>query len=355
MFRSGKNRLVAIASMMVMLIGVLLGTEVVRAQGLDRNNLADGRYEVPVALWHATNEALSSANSHLVSAIVEVNGDYASLFLHMGSELIVAMRYQDAEDNWVDMVGPVANEQQDLWSFTMPIGINVEMARVGFTIETPMGAMDQEARLRLDWDELELIELAEDLGSEVELPNPDSEIPTTPESPNPPVNPEGEQSGGGHPGAPQPPVNPNPVPPLSEWGVGESELDPENLEDGTYAVSLALWHATNDTPSMAAAVLQDGADIVVEDGVSRMIIHTYITEIMGMPARLEGLRVFDGGAEMEVIRVEIESLAFNLSGDSFSFVLPSTEEFIDIEVTTMNGAMVQNARLRVDWSTLEQT
>ena len=66
----------------------------------------------------------------------------------------------------------------------------------------------------------------------------------------------------------------------------QETLDKDNLKDGTYEVSVALWNETKDEASMAASTIGDTATIEVKDGTASMTIQALKVKIMDMDAPL---------------------------------------------------------------------
>lgn len=131
------------------------------------------------------------------------------------------------------------------------------------------------------------------------------------------------------------------------------ELDKDNLPDGTYQVKVYLWHAQNDQASMAAQALLEDARIVVKDGVYTMYIYTQPMSIGAITASLQELQVAQ--ADGSYLDGTVESRDEDGNPTSFSFVMPSTEEYIQVKVNPMvaiMGNQALDARIKVDYSTL---
>ena len=134
----------------------------------------------------------------------------------------------------------------------------------------------------------------------------------------------------------------------------ETVLDKNHLKDGTYSVNIYLWNASQDKASMAASSLLEKAKIVVKDGVYTMHIQTQEMTMGTIQASLQELKVYTDGENYENAVVETRDADGNPTG--FSFVLPSTDEFIDVAVNphvAMMGNMDIAARLKVDYTTLK--
>lgn len=130
-------------------------------------------------------------------------------------------------------------------------------------------------------------------------------------------------------------------------------LDKDNLADGTYQVKVALWHADKDQASMAASSLLEDARIVVKDGVYTMYLYTQPMTIGAITASLQELQVADDAGNYTDGTVESRDGDGNPT--SFSFVMPHTNEYINVKVNPMvaiMGNQALDARIKVDYSTL---
>lgn len=133
----------------------------------------------------------------------------------------------------------------------------------------------------------------------------------------------------------------------------EEELDKDNLPDGIYEVSVDLWNASLDQASMASDGVIKTARIVAEDGVYTMYIYTQEMLMGTITASLIDLKISNGGGTYTMATVETTDANGNPTG--FSFVLPSTDEFIDVLVNPYVDVMGNSdiaARLKIDWDTL---
>lgn len=130
-------------------------------------------------------------------------------------------------------------------------------------------------------------------------------------------------------------------------------LDKDNLADGTYQVKVYLWHAQNDQASMAAQSLLEDARIVVKDGVYTMYIYTQPMTMGAITASLQQLQVAQ--ADGSYLDGTVESRDGEGNPTSFSFVMPNTQEYIQVKVNPMvaiMGNQALDARIKVDYSTL---
>ena len=136
----------------------------------------------------------------------------------------------------------------------------------------------------------------------------------------------------------------------------QETLDKDNLKDGTYEVSVALWNETKDQASMAASTIGDTATIEVKDGTASMTIQALKAKIMGMDAQLQGMKVFEGTSTAEG-QNNTEAVAGEADENGtipYTFTMPHMDEYIYVSVNPgppMNQWM--SARIKVDWNTLK--
>lgn len=136
----------------------------------------------------------------------------------------------------------------------------------------------------------------------------------------------------------------------------QETLDKDNLKDGTYEVSVALWNETKDQASMAASTIGDTATIEVKDGTASMTIQALKAKIMGMGAQLQGMKVFEGTSTAEG-QNNTEAVAGEADENGtipYTFTMPHMDEYIYVSVnpgSPMNTWM--SARIKVDWNTLK--
>jgi len=331
---SKRNPLITLLSVMAVFVFILMGVETVRAASLDRENLPDGTYELEIALWHATNDAPSMAGGVLTgdAQIIVENGIY-TMFIPtqvaniMGQEATLeALRVFDLDGNPVEVSASAtfSTASGTTFAFQMP---HVEEF-IAVEVVAMNGMMTQNARLRLDWDT---------------LVQTSSEVPTIPVVPVPPAS-------------PTPPVTPvTPTPDVSAGSNNNSDiLDIENLADGIYELEIALWHATNDAPSMANNAFVGTARIHVENGVYTMFTYTQPMSFGTITASLQSMRVETASGNMTQATIQTRT-----SGNptSFSFTMPHTNQFIAVQVNPMVALMGNDyidARLNVNWDTLTQ-
>lgn len=136
----------------------------------------------------------------------------------------------------------------------------------------------------------------------------------------------------------------------------QETLDKDNLKDGTYEVSVALWNETKDQASMAASTIGDTATIEVKDGTASMTIQALKAKIMGFDAQLQGMKVFEGTSTAEG-QNNTEAVAGEADENGtipYTFTMPHMDEYIYVSVNPgppMNAWT--GARIKVDWNTLK--
>lgn len=136
--------------------------------------------------------------------------------------------------------------------------------------------------------------------------------------------------------------------------AGSTTLDKDHLKDGIYEVPVWLWHATKDQASMAAQSLNSTARIVVKNGVKTMYIYTKSMTYGNIEASLQELKVADANGNYTNATVEERNASGNPT--CFSFVLPHTQEYLNVKVNphvAIMGHQDIEARLRIDYSALK--
>ena len=127
------------------------------------------------------------------------------------------------------------------------------------------------------------------------------------------------------------------------------------LEDGTYSVDVALWNATSDKASMAAAALDSKAKIIVKDGKATMYISTKEMSFGTIKASLQEFYI--GSAQEDYKNHSATIIEKDTQGNPtlWSFELPHEDEYINVMMNphvAMMGNMDLEARIKVDYSTL---
>ena len=132
------------------------------------------------------------------------------------------------------------------------------------------------------------------------------------------------------------------------------KLDKNNLADGIYEVPVWLWHATNNTPSMAADSVNSTARIVVKGGTATMYVYTKQMTMGNITASLQEMKVAD--EQGNYTNASVVSKDANGNPTAFSFTLPHKNEYIKVKVNphvAIMGNQDIDARLRVDYSGLK--
>ena len=112
-------------------------------------------------------------------------------------------------------------------------------------------------------------------------------------------------------------------------------LDRDNLTDGVYDFSVILWHSTKDQASMAASVIES-AKLIVSGGTYRVVLSTQEMTTMGVTATLDAL---------EIKQSDGTYVTATKSGTSFSFTLPSLDDYVEVKVEYLGHS--QEARLKL--------
>lgn len=130
-------------------------------------------------------------------------------------------------------------------------------------------------------------------------------------------------------------------------GSSNGTLNKDKLSNGKYQVSIALWHATADKESMGSGAIVPTALIDVKNGKYTMTVATQEMTIGSITASLVTLQVEqEDGVYVDATK----------SGDNFKFVLPSTDEYINVKMdpqVAIMGEGLLHARLKIDWDTLK--
>lgn len=126
-------------------------------------------------------------------------------------------------------------------------------------------------------------------------------------------------------------------------------------QDGTYSVDVALWNATSDKASMAAAALDSKAKIIVKDGKATMYISTKEMSFGTIKASLQEFYI--GSAQEDYKNHSATIIEKDTQGNPtlWSFELPHEDEYINVMMNphvAMMGNMDLEARIKVDYSTL---
>lgn len=147
---------------------------------VDKNNLSDGIYEVPVWLWHATNNATSmAADSVNSTARIVVKGGKATMYIYtkqmtMGNitASLQEMKVEGNNGNYTSakVESKDANGNPTCFSFALPHKNEYIKVKVNPHVAI-MGNQDIDARIRVDYTGLKLVSKdAEDTNVNVKEP-----------------------------------------------------------------------------------------------------------------------------------------------------------------------------------------
>ncbi|WP_296875432.1 NEAT domain-containing protein [Thomasclavelia sp.] len=127
--------------------------------------------------------------------------------------------------------------------------------------------------------------------------------------------------------------------------------------DGTYNVSVNLWHETQDRPSMANSSLDPVATIIKKDGKATMYITTKPMTFGSITASMQDLYL--GSLKSDYKAKPAKIVAKDKAGNPrlWSFTLPHENEYIDIVVNphvALMGNQDIGARIKVDYGSLQK-
>lgn len=134
----------------------------------------------------------------------------------------------------------------------------------------------------------------------------------------------------------------------------KEKKDVIKLEDGTYEIPVALWHATSDKASMAASSLEETAKLVVKDGKLTVYIYTKPMSFGAITASLQEMKVEQ--ADGSWVNAVVESKSADENPTCFSFELDEIQEFITVKVNphvAMMGNQDLDARLKFDVTSIK--
>ena len=139
-----------------------------------------------------------------------------------------------------------------------------------------------------------------------------------------------------------------------KYKPGKSKL----ATDGTYNVSVNLWHEKRDQASMANSSLDPVATIIKKDGKATMYITTKPMTFGSITASMQDLylgSLSDDGYKQNSAKIEAKDKAGNPR--LWSFTLPHENEYIDIVVNprvALMGNQDIGARIKVDYESLKK-
>jgi len=333
--------------------------------------LEDGDYNIPVSLWHATNNQASLGNNAIMqNGKLSKRGNETYLYIQFTSMFVGDMQGYLMELNLLEE-GFVQNQNGYPAGYIIPsavyathsiideyngstssdarcknrqypkiIGIPVHFgqeytyAHVYVPIMGSMGFGDQICRIKLDFNATTLMTAEDEL-----LWAGTTNIIQPPVVVEPPV-----------------PVNP----PESENGNkeagGEGNLDKDNLANGKYQVQVDIWHATSNQQSMGNPAVNKPSLLTVENGVYQIEISTKPMVVGSITACLQSLQIQQVNGEY----LQAEITAKNNENNQpsiFRFTLPTKEEYTAIKIdpgVAIMGTEPLAARLKISWNTLKR-
>lgn len=133
-----------------------------------------------------------------------------------------------------------------------------------------------------------------------------------------------------------------------------NEIDINNLKDGVYELPVALWHATQDKASMAAASFIGTARIVVKNGEMTVYVYTKPMTFGAITASLQEMKAEQSDGTWVTAAVETQSSDGNPT--CFSFVLDKLSQYVNAKVNPhveMMGNQDLDARLKFDLASIK--
>lgn len=134
----------------------------------------------------------------------------------------------------------------------------------------------------------------------------------------------------------------------------DDKIDIANLEEGTYEIPVALWHATQDKASMAAASFNDTARIVVKNGEKTVYIYTKPMTFGAITASLQEMKVEQ--ADGTWVNAVVETKSSDGNPTCFSFTLDELSQYVNAKVNPhveMMGNQDLDARLKFDLASIK--
>ncbi|MPW24259.1 hypothetical protein GC105_00420 [Alkalibaculum sp. M08DMB] len=355
--------------------------------------LKEGMYNVPVQLYHETNDSLSMAAAVLKSdGRIEVSGEKTTLYVSFQSANIMGITgylreasyfassadYTAYKGGDIDkikspqVISTYEAEGKDYpEEISMEISGNEEYVYIIMGVD-PIG-MTAGARIKIDYINIDKVEPTEIQLNTVEksievgdvftiqatvLPNNavDKEIAwSSDNNAVATVDANGKVIGVGEGTATITATTENGLESTCKVTVIQNEVDSSIIEDGRYEIQVYLWHATADQPSMANISFNHTAIMDIKDGVRTLSFSTHPMKLGTIEAVLHTFQYKDMDGNYQFAEI----IAYENGGlpSAFRFVLPSEEEFIDVKVdpqVEQMGNQVLDARLKLDYSTLEK-
>lgn len=147
------------------------------------------------------------------------------------------------------------------------------------------------------------------------------------------------------------------TPPSDVPGATSSPLD---VEDGLYSLDVALWHETEDKPSMGNGALDPKAELFVKDGKGTLFLGTKALKVSNIQASL--CRVFyetdDGFSAARPLCYDLQPEKEPLPRPSiFAMPLDAKKDIIRLKVDPKVAPMGDeplNARLKLDFQSVKK-
>lgn len=327
---------------------VMTGLTAVAVSAKTADEIADGSYTVDVALWHSSKDQASMAASCLKDkADLTVKNGKKTMTVYTqpmtmagitASMQTMEVKQADGTYKAAKVVEKDADGNPTAFTFTVPEDddeyIDVE---VNPMVEL-MGNQPMSARIKVDYSTLETAEAKET--------DPLEEAKDTVADVISSASKQQEETTDATSSATKQQEETTTSAPAT--------ANKDDLQDGTYTVNVALWHSEKDQASMAASSLKPEAKIVVQNGNATMYIYTQPMTMGSITASLQELKVQQPDGSYKDAQVASRSSDGNPT--SFKFALPSTDEYLPVQVNPhveMMGNQFLDARIKVDWSTLK--
>lgn len=155
-------------------------------------------------------------------------------------------------------------------------------------------------------------------------------------------NPDTDQPNTNKPGTNQPSTG-------KEDQAADEKIDINRLQDGTYEIPVALWHATQNQASMAASSLNGTARILVKNGSITVYLYTKPMSFGTITASLQEMKVQQ--ANQSWINATVERKSTDGNPILFSFKLDKLTSYVKVKVNPyveMMGNQDLDARLKFD-------
>lgn len=349
--------------MMALSLGlVMTGMTALAASANAAAPLKDGNYTVNVQLWHASKDQASMAASCVKdTADVSVKNGKATMTVHTqpmsmagitASMQTMSVKQSNGTMKAATVVEKSSDGDPTAFRFDVPSYDEYIPVEVNPMIDI-MGNKPMDARLKVDWSSAKTAEgtdaessatKSSDLLSSLRgmLPT-NSKTDTTSSATKKSEEPAAEET-----------TKDTVADRLST--LTQKPVNKNDLADGTYTVGVQLWHSEKDQASMAAVSLKPQAKVVVKNGKATMYIYTRPMTFGNITASLQEMKVQNKDGSWSDAQVASRSSDGNPT--SFRFALPSTDEYIPVQVNPhveMMGNRFLDARIKVDWDSLKAT